>query len=170
MEDRQTKEATSRSRYRTAQVIGAIFASQPHLIEKLWNIYLDPETLKISIVVDEDVRDEIKGQLNWVSELDIFTFNEALACSVFREHTGVNILGLPISDIQARYDLFEALGTGMPAVFPHGLNGIRVNAITNSDDVITIAVDPRIQKPVADMLKQLSKVTVVAGEMPSREE
>lgn len=169
MEDRKTNEFTARSRYRTAQVIGAIVASQPQIFDKVWNIYLDPETLRISLVVDEEVREEIVDQLKWVPDLDTFTFNEALAVSVVREHTGVNILGLPISDIQARYDLFEALGTGMPSVFPTGLRGIRVDAITNADAVITIEVDPRIEKQVVDMIRQTSKVVVVAAELPPEE-
>lgn len=166
MEDRKTNESTARSRYRTAQIIGAMIASQDHLVDKVWNIYLDPETLRISLVVDEDAREEITDQLKWVPDLDAYTFNEALAVAVVREHTGINILGLPISDIQARYDLFEALGTGMPTVFPSGLNGIRVNAITNADDVITIEVDARIEKQVVDMIRQASKIVVVAGEFP----
>lgn len=164
MEERKTNEFTARSRYRTAQVIGAMIAAQPHLTDKVWNIYLDPETLRITLVVDDDAREEVSDQLKWVPGLDTFTFYETLA--IASGNMGVNVLGLPISDIQARYDLFEALGTGLPSVFPSGLHGIRVDAINNSDAVITIEVDTRIEKKVVDLIRQASKVVVVASEQP----
>lgn len=166
MENRKTHESTARSRFRTAQIIAAMIAQQPRLTDKVWNIYLDPESLRISLVVDEEVREEVMDQLKWVPDLDAFTFNEALAVSVMKEHTGVNILGLSITEIQARYDLYEMIGAGMPTVFPAGLNGLRVHAINNGDTVITIAVDPRIEKQVTDMVRQASKIVVVAGELP----
>lgn len=102
-----TEEQTAARRIETAKLIRESLIWQPALSAKVWDIYLDPYSFRITVVVDRSIRFEIQQRFSWVSDIEFVSFDNAISIFKFKHQLIPNKFGLPLSELEGIDDFLK---------------------------------------------------------------
>lgn len=169
MEERNENNTSAYDRYMLARLLGYLLSYEPEIQGKVWNIYVEEESKKISIIVHDSVLAPVRRIVGWVPDLEVYGFDAVATALTSVDKGPTELFGVAVSRIRARENLFDMLAHGLHKMFPGKIQGMAANGLGGSKPVIAVSVDKDIENDVSVMLEETGCIRVVGPDVDLKE-